>query len=423
MKTVLALLVLSLPLQAQLSFRDSGPAAEVTPDSLNRLFGVPIWSDDDLWDDAAPATAERIGIPEESKTSTTESYRAYPSASSSILGARPFSVALYGTDGTISSISMVFSNKGDIAEILVPEHGRDILSDSRRALRELERSVEAEAEALEERLTTALGEPSRDKFGTGTQTRERVKRWDWNGHSILLAAPDGEYVGLRVVPTSLADGEDQQRFDDAEIREAVTQRIQERPNGDVVLTDVPMVDQGPKGYCVPATWERALRYMGVPADMYVLAMAGDTKAGGGTYIDDILLGAGQLASRYGRRMKEETGRLNTNEVRRNIDEGLPMLWSVVVDQPLQRRISERTKERSGVDDIKQWDERLEPVRSEARNADINPVGYHVCMIVGYNPETEEIAISDSYGPGFEERWLTEEEAQLMHAGKYYLISW
>ena len=31
----------------------------------------------------------------------------------------------------------------------------------------------------------------------------------------------------------------------------------------VVVTDIPMVDQGPKGYCVPATWERYLRYLGI----------------------------------------------------------------------------------------------------------------------------------------------------------------
>ena len=63
------------------------------------------------------------------------------------------------------------------------------------------------------------------------------------------------------------------------------------PNGDVILKDIPMVNQGPKGYCVPATWERAMRYMGVPADMYVLAMAGQSGAGGGTSVVAIANGA------------------------------------------------------------------------------------------------------------------------------------
>ena len=37
-----------------------------------------------------------------------------------------------------------------------------------------------------------------------------------------------------------------------------------------------MVNQGPKGYCVPATFERVLRTMGIESDMYLLAMLGGT---------------------------------------------------------------------------------------------------------------------------------------------------
>ncbi|GDY18595.1 hypothetical protein LBMAG55_19180 [Verrucomicrobiota bacterium] len=51
-----------------------------------------------------------------------------------------------------------------------------------------------------------------------------------------------------------------------------------------------MVNQGPKGYCVPATWERVLRYMGIPADMYVLAMVGQSGAGGGTSLSTLAAG-------------------------------------------------------------------------------------------------------------------------------------
>lgn len=331
-------------------------------------------------------------------------------------------MALYGRNAQTESLSVVFANKGDVDEVLRAEFGSDLPDPSRRE-RELGRLIDREAESIEQRLTALLGEPERDKYGTGTKTRERVLRWDWNGHAILLAAPDGEYVGVRVVPIGLAEGEATQRTADAEIRERAEGRIEKWPNGDVVLTDIPMVDQGPKGYCVPATWERALRYMGVPADMYVLAMAGQTQAGGGTSVDDILQGAGQLASRYGRRMKDEKGRLSIHAVARNIDDGLPMLWPIYFDVPLQKRISERSRERRALDDFSGWDERLETVRREARSLPISRAEGHVCMIVGYNAETGEIAISDSYGPGFEERWLTEEEAGQIHRGRYQLISW
>jgi len=31
--------------------------------------------------------------------------------------------------------------------------------------------------------------------------------------------------------------------------------------------------------------------------------------------------------------------------------------------------------------------------------------YHICMIIGYNEETQELAVSDSWGPAYELRWV------------------
>ena len=58
-----------------------------------------------------------------------------------------------------------------------------------------------------------------------------------------------------------------------------------RSHGDVYIGGVPMVNQGQRGYCVPATIERILRYYGIDADMHALALMLDTKVGGGTHIN------------------------------------------------------------------------------------------------------------------------------------------
>ncbi len=36
---------------------------------------------------------------------------------------------------------------------------------------------------------------------------------------------------------------------------------------------------------------------------------------------------------------------------------------------------------------------------------------HICLIIGYNKKTGEIAISDSWGPHFAERWIQASQAQ------------
>ncbi len=54
------------------------------------------------------------------------------------------------------------------------------------------------------------------------------------------------------------------------------------PRGDVFIDNVPMVDQGQKGYCSAATSERVLRYYGVEVDEHEIAQAAGTTAEGGT---------------------------------------------------------------------------------------------------------------------------------------------
>ena len=55
--------------------------------------------------------------------------------------------------------------------------------------------------------------------------------------------------------------------------------IEKTPEGDVYLKDVPMVDQGPKGYCAVAATERVLRYFGTSVDQHQIAQLANTQQG------------------------------------------------------------------------------------------------------------------------------------------------
>ena len=46
---------------------------------------------------------------------------------------------------------------------------------------------------------------------------------------------------------------------------------------------------------------------------------------------------------------------------------------------------------------------------------------HVCLIIGYNKLTGEVALSDSWGPSFAERWVTCEEAKDVSQDAFYVI--
>lgn len=401
----------------------SAPLRAATFEELNAVFGIPIWADDSLWDDPANDVATRLQWPEESRTSTDSSYRKYATAADAVLGTRPYSLALYGDDGKAAAVSMMFANKGDAVDLPDPEAGAGKMRDRSRSIKAYQTAILADRDKIATALTSALGEPSSDRFGQGSQTRESVKRWDWNGHAILLAAPKDEYVALRILPTAVADLQGKSRIPDAELRQRLASRIETRPNGDVVLKDIPMVDQGPKGYCVPATWERVMRYMGIPADMYILAMAGNTSAGGGTSISAIAAGAKEAITRGGRQLAFESGRITTLNVKKCISRGLPIMWAVTVNRDFDNSLTQRTRERAGMTDPKAWKDGLAAARKDAKKIPLNPArDGHVRMIIGYNEQTGEIAFSDSWGAVGEERWMTQEEAQAISQGGYQYIN-
>jgi hypothetical protein len=382
----------------------SASGAPTTGD-LNEAFGVPIFADESLWDDKAQDMAARLEWPEESRTSTDSSFRKYPGASEVLLGCRPYSIALYAEEEKPARLSIIFANKGDSFD----SNGNSTRARNTQIL-DYKRSIQNDKKKLTEVLTKLFGEPLADRFGQGRETRESVKRWDWNGHAFLLASPRDEYVALRILTTESADSGGKSRIPDSVIREAVANRIEKRANGDVILKDMPMVDQGPKGYCVPATWERVMRYMGVPADMYTLAKAGDTQAGGGSSIDAISAGAGQSIIQAGRRIESPAMKIDAAGISRFIDRGLPIMWTLFSSKDFNNAVNSRIQERKSMGDITEWKKVLAAARKEVRKFRPERDSAHVCMIIGYNKQTGEIAISDSWGTAFAERWITPEEA-------------
>ncbi|MFM8807488.1 MAG: C39 family peptidase, partial [Chthoniobacterales bacterium] len=387
--------------------------AEPTFEQINTACGAPLFADENLWDDDASAVAERLKLPEESRTSDQSSFRSYPAAEARFLGARPYSQSLLADGGRPSGLSMVFANKGDsVAEAVSVPDNRSVTA-RRGELRDNREAIEADAQRLEQALTAAFGKPGAGKLGAGRETREKVLRWDWRGHAFLLAAPRGEYVALRVLPAETADSGGKSRIPDSEMKLRLASRVERRANGDVVLRDIPMVDQGPKGYCVPATWERVMRYMGIPADMYVLAMAGGTRAGGGTSTADIAWAVKSAVTGAGRRMEGATIKLTPEGVAKYIDEGLPVMWAMFSTTEFNAAADGRMGPRKAMTDPESWSASLDLARKAAKKMRPDRESGHVCMIIGYTAKTGELAVSDSWGPQFAERWITAEEARVV----------
>lgn len=179
-------------------------------------------------------------------------------------------------------------------------------------------------------------------------------------------------------------------------------RINRDESGNIFITEIPMVDQGAKGYCVVASAQRLFEYYGIHCDMHQLAQIAGSDPEKGTSSLEINNQLGAINHLFKARftclaVAQPSGLVELIDgqyvgppvpeadfhsmISKNIDAGIPLLWSLEVglfpeEPPL--------REQSG--------------------------GGHMRMIIGYNTKTGRIIFSDSWGAGHEFKTMAAEDA-------------
>ena len=210
-------------------------------------------------------------------------------------------------------------------------------------------------------------------------------------------------------------------------------RLVKDPDGGERLPNIPMVDQGQKGYCVTAATERVLRYYGVEVDQNELAQIANTDTAGGTSTRAMLAALRKLASRFKVNVVTEVQpsyqdfmqEINDyNRVARNapksagatlIDTRVSQLsYELVFDQMKGDLLRDaRTKlnpaymtrfEQAVQSHLERgipllWSVELGMLPEEKLN--LQSRGGHMRLIIGYNPKTKEVYYSDTWGLGHE----------------------
>jgi len=400
----------------------SAKAGEEEMGKLNAAAGHPLFAAATFSARPGDDLAKALQLRPESSTKFSKSWRQYAGGDYRLFGARPYSVALYADgEGHPTSLSVVFANKGDFGSTdgMAQDHFKGGTTATASTLSEAMKQDEA---AIEKSLTDVLGKPQMQRFGEGN-TRRTIKRWDWNGQSLLLSSEENEYVTLQHVPVEFADAGGKTGLTKGDvIRKSREESVVKDSNGDVYVTQIPMVDQGPKGYCVPATFERAMRTMGIDADMYLLAMVGGTSAGGGTSVEALLQNVRSSVYRKGRRTKDEIVKeLKIRDVKRYIDQGIPVMWTMCAMDEYGNIASANTEKRKSVTDWTAYATEIATKAEELAKAPKPESNHHICMIIGYNEKTGELAVSDSWGPRFERRWVPLKVADWASQGGLFMI--
>jgi hypothetical protein len=411
--------VTTIPKNTSLNSGTKSPTAE----EVNKALGIPLFDSQSLWEENDAMVAGRLDWPRESSTSYETGYRWYPYTDNSaitVLGARALGLFLQGLNNKVAKVSVLFANKGDVAFYSSAQEAARQKSDqplnvTDAMLKGCQDAMRHDKVAVESALKNLFGDSKPARKGRFASTAEAGQRWDWNGTTFLLVAPPNEYVTLRILPTFSFDDADADRKAFASAKATLSQRVKHKENGDVIITDLPMVDQGRKGYCVPATFERVLRYYGLSEDMNILAMAGQTGAGGGTSVQAIQAATYAMIRDAGGTITQKNFSGSIQEIKPLIDSGKPILFTHFSTPEFNTRVNERMAHRVAVANWDDWATRFLPSLKKTAPLKPDPEWSHICLIIGYNEKTREIAISDSWGRAAKERWMTEEEAKQIKA--------
>ena len=354
-----------------------------TLQDVNRVLGLNVFADDG-WQGEANDLMRRLNAPYE--TTEVQGSTVYSSyAGLFCAGAQVYQTKVRAGENGVEEIEFVFANKGDSVT----------KGDKQKAqVRKFQQKLQEDAKTARKKLTDAFGKPK--AHGDDSE-------WSLKEAKIVLTVSRKEFMKLTIASPQTGTKQSQvteRRKVRSTIKEKkFTENVSKNDFGDVFIENIPMVNQGGKGYCGPATVERCLLYYGIEGyDMHELAELFETNKGGGTRMSQIIGDTGKIVRKYGVELSREKCRLKG--IRQAIDNGYPIFRLLFTDDNVEGRMNLVTRERQG-QKLAQWKKTLSklPALKKAK------LSNHFNLVVGYNEKTEEVGISDSWGNFAQLRWI------------------
>lgn len=371
-----------------------------TAEAINAFLNFHLFSGNHIWNEESDQIAQRLSWQQISKTNFMSSYQMRGSsgrrsrdelAELNTTSAR--TAFFFAQADKPKYFLVVYNNIKDVRT--KPENQRH-----EEELREaLDDRISETSKSIQQTMSNLLGNPTNQNFYNGRTESHRMLRWDFGDIAFLLSHDKGYSLSLYIHRADFTDRNGEIDFSKDERERWFTTNVEKRNNGDHVINNIPMVSQGDSGFCVPATFERYLRYIGIPIDMYTLAMLGETRIEGGTRVNKLRDETSRYLAQQGLRMRKMSSTLNIKRIAEYIDRGIPLIWTMSSTKTFNNIADDYTSERRG------GNPKLSLPDKE------NFVAPHTLIITGYNQSEEAIAISDSWGPKYQERWIPLELAK------------
>ena len=349
-------------------------------------------------------------------------------------------------EGKLAGSSISLFNRGDSVKVAANE-----------------REFEQQVTAIKEALTALLGVPATDR-GKDLSSAVKATGFIWSKPPSVYLLESSyqkksakqafrpEFIRLRVapVPKQLSTlGSGPANGNKPVAKASLTANVTRDANGDVVIKTVPMVDQGPKGYCVVATAERVFRYLGLEVDQHEMAAIANASSSGGTSPEKMLESLKKLTGRLKVHMRDLMG-WNMNEFTRQIADynraakhnnkpevkipGMKVIDIGTIYASFDPDTLKQSRTGAGKAGFTKFQRQVQEMINRgvpvmwSVELGIYPEGErlmqtkggHMRLIIGYNTKTNEILFSDSWGEHHALKRMPMDNACAMTTGMYYL---
>ena len=264
-----------------------------------------------------------------------------------------------------------------------------------------------------------------------------IMKWSLSGKTKRKEKP--EYLQVEFEPFNPANDPAKRslvKADRTEItsRKNLPENIRREPNGNVYIANIPMVDQGQKGYCVAAVLERVLRYYNIPVNQHTIAQLCGTTASGGTSVENMVKTLENVSGKFGVKLRNEYNLFSRNEAIKNLKkivssynrlakkEKKPEMKMVVrnrtvyLDETIYSMDPELySKVRNGDSEFRKFQKIIMKNIQEGipviwcvmlgimpeEKLSLQSKGGHMRLIIGFNEKNKEILYTDTWGIGHE----------------------
>lgn len=378
----------------------------------------------------------------------TARYPNYKSPQMTFLDEKVIESIFRFSEGKLSKIEISLYNRGDVGDMSI-----DMLNEKAKALGDKIEKWASDKGVVNEKQRITTGMWIQKRAWVKDNTTSIVMLWSTTDHRKVERA---EYLKIEIYKfdpkkdprkTPMLSSEKTSEIKATASAKELKTNVKKNDDGYVFIENLPMVDQGDKGYCAVASAEVVLRYYGCEVDQHIIAQIAGTSADGGTDPEKMYDMLKKTSTKFGIKIKDifsfDFGRLRKTlkkyndvekkskmpetkfpnhgnilgyynqmkldilrearvqgektdynkfckEITNSVDEGVPLLWSLILG---------KAKESVELPQL---------------------LGGHMRIIKGYNKDKNEIVYMDSWGAKHEWKTMNIEDAWAVTTGLYVM---